>query len=203
MKPGSLTWQIRSKRNLLVRVWLMFKRRLGTVIWLPAMVALLVVLSAGCKQSSDSSGTGSAADPSTGTGAVGFSFQPASAYAYPGQTVHFTLVDGIPPYRIGYVNSTDIGSYDDPNQIQGSLDSNKGEGAYLVGPNGDCIDKLAAEDGSGRRCFLTVYVLSTGGSGTDPSGGGTDPSGGGSDPSGGGSDPSGGGGGGSICPFKP
>jgi plastocyanin len=165
-------------------------KKLSMAVGFMILAAALVMFTAGCAQRSSSSGGGSSSDDSPGspgaTGSGSFRFEPASVYAYPGQTVQFTLLDGTASYKFGYQDPSDICSYYSVSQIQATFNSNTGVGSYTVGPYGNCTDRLAAQDGAGSICYMTVVVLDDGsGSGTDP--GGSDP--GGSDP--GGSDPGG------------
>jgi uncharacterized protein YkwD len=103
-------------------------------------------------------GGGGGVDPTA------FRFEPSEVTASPGETVNFTLVNGVAPFQVGYVDAADIQSYDDPSQIQGQLDPNAGTGYYVVGPNNDCIDMLAAVDSDGALCYMTITV----GSGGEP-----------------------------------
>ena len=111
-------------------------------------------------------------------GPQGFRFEPASAAAAPGDTIIFSVVDGIAPYQLGYVSDADIQSYSDPTQIQATFDSDTGAGTYTVGPNDNCTDKLAAQDSIGAVCYLTITVSSSGGGGGGGTGTGSGGSGG-------------------------
>ena len=134
---------------------------------------LLALICAACAPSSSDSGGGAGGI----VGPQGFRFEPSSLTAAPGDTVSFTVVDGVAPYQFGYVSDTDIQSYSDPTQIQATFDSDTGAGTYTIGPNDDCTDRLAAQDSTGAVCYLTVTVSSSGGGG---GGGGTGSGSGGS-----------------------
>ena len=125
---------------------------------------LLTVLMAVSVTACSSKKSGSSA-PGGGGGGGGdpFCFEPKLVNANPGDTVNFTLQNGTPPYQLGYVA---IQSYNDPSDAQGSFNSNTGVGSYVVGPNGDCTDILAAQDATGTGCSMTIYVGGGGGTGS-------------------------------------
>ena len=129
-----------------------------------AYIILAILLTAfvsacGGKDSSSSGASGG------GGGGDVFCFNPQTASVNPGETVSFTLENGVPPYQFGYVNAADIQSYSDPSQIQATFDSNTGAGSYTIGPNTDCTDKPAAQDSTGALCYLTITVGTGGGGG--------------------------------------
>ena len=126
---------------------------------------LILVLFAIFSLTACSSKKSSSSAPGGGGGGGGdsFCFEPKLVNANPGDTVNFTLLNGTPPYQLGYVT---IQSYNDPSDAQGSFNSNTGVGSYVVGPNGDCTDILAAQDATGTGCSMTIYVGGGGGTGS-------------------------------------
>ena len=126
------------------------------------LVLLLAFWIAACN-SKDSDSPVPAGGGGGGGGSNYFRFSPETASANPGDTVNFSLVNGTPPFQLGYLS---IQSYDNPADAQGSFDPNTGTGSYVVGPNGECTDILAAQDSTGEGCSMTIYVGSGGGGGT-------------------------------------
>lgn len=121
-------------------------------------LALLVLCAGACKKKSHDD-----------AGVFIFCFDPSSAQVLPGETVNFTIRNGVPPYQLGFENTWDLQSYDDIGQVVAYLNADTGTGSYTAGPNNNTTDRLAGQDSTGARCFLTVTV----GEGGDVTGGDT------------------------------
>jgi PKD repeat protein len=121
----------------------------------------LVLVFTCCVSACSSKKSGSSAPGGGGGGGDAFRFEPKMAEADPGDTVNFTLLNGTPPYQLGYVT---ILSYDSPADAKGTFNSSTGVGSYIVGPNPDCTDVLAAQDSTGASCVMDIYVGGGGGS---------------------------------------
>ena len=123
------------------------------------LISLLVFGAGACSRRKSSD------DPLAGI----FRFDPSSAQALPGETINFSLLNGIPPYQLGFEDTGDLQSYDDISEVVAYLNADNGVGSYTVGPNNNCSDRLAAQDSTGASCFLEITV----GDGGDITGGDT------------------------------